>query len=166
VVASFPAPMLFPLVTMLLAALHVPFNVGCVGLMLLGAQWYILFNVIAGATAIPADLKEVGEVYRMSRWQRWARVYLPCVFPYLVTGLITAAGGAWNATIVSEFVQFKDNTFVAFGLGSTISRATAKGNFPLLCAAVVTMAGFVVMVNRFFWKRLYRLAEARYSLNV
>jgi NitT/TauT family transport system permease protein len=134
--------------------------------MLLGAQWYILFNVIAGATAIPGDLKEVTQVYHMSKWNRWAKLYVPCVFPYLVTGLITAAGGAWNATIVSEFVQVKDETFAAFGLGSTISHATASGNFHLLCAAVVTMAGFVVLVNRFFWKRLYRLAEARFSLNV
>jgi NitT/TauT family transport system permease protein len=166
VVASFPAPMLFPLVTLLLVSLHVPFGAGCVALMLLGAQWYILFNVIAGATAIPADLKEVARVYRMSRSQRWRSLYLPCVFPYLVTGLVTATGGAWNATIVSEYVQFRRHTFTAFGLGSTISRATAAGNFPLLCAAVVTMAAFVVLINRFLWKRLYRLAETRYSLNV
>jgi NitT/TauT family transport system permease protein len=134
--------------------------------MLLGAQWYILFNVIAGATAIPGDLKEVAEVYRMSRTDRWTKLYIPCVFPYLVTGLITAAGGAWNATIVSEFVQVKDQTFTAFGLGSTISHATSAGNFHLLCASIVTMAVFVVLVNRFFWKRLYRVAEARFSLNV
>jgi NitT/TauT family transport system permease protein len=166
VVASFPAPMLFPLVTILLVFLHVPFTAGCVALMLLGAQWYILFNVIAGASAIPGDLKEVAEVYRMSRVRRWTKLYIPCVFPYLVTGLITAAGGAWNATIVSEYVQVKNRTFSAFGLGETISHATTIGNFHLLCASVVTMAGFVVLVNRFFWKRLYRLAEARYSLNV
>jgi NitT/TauT family transport system permease protein len=166
VIASFPAPMLFPLVTMLLIHLRVPFTVGCVALMLLGAQWYVLFNVIAGASAIPADLKEVAVVYRMSRRQRWARLYLPSVFPYLLTGLVTAAGGAWNATIVSEYVQLKDHTFAAFGLGSTISHATARGNFPLLCAAIVTMATFVVLVNRVFWKRLYRLAESRYSLGV
>jgi NitT/TauT family transport system permease protein len=166
VVASFPAPMLFPLVTILLILLHVPFTAGCIALMLLGAQWYILFNVIAGASAIPSDLKEVAEVYHMGRAQRWLKLYIPCVFPYLVTGLITAAGGAWNATIVSEFVQVKDSTFTAFGLGSTISHATTSGNFSLLCASVVTMAAFVVLVNRFFWKRLYRLAEARYSLNV
>src|SRR6185503_20196601 len=91
VTASFPAPMLFPLVTMLLVVLHVPFTIGCVALMLLGAQWYILFNVIAGASAIPADLKEVTQVYRMGRRERWMRLYLPCVFPYLVTGLVTAA---------------------------------------------------------------------------
>ena len=166
VVASFPAPMLFPLVTLALAALHVPFTIGCVALMLLGAQWYILFNVIAGASAIPQDLKEVTECYRSSAWQRWTKLYIPCVFPYLVTGLITAAGGAWNATIVSEFVQLKDHTQVAFGLGSLISGATTKGNFPLLAAGVVTMASFVVLLNRFFWKRLYRLSEERYSLNV
>jgi NitT/TauT family transport system permease protein len=164
IVASFPAPMLFPLVTMLLLVLRVPFTAGCVALMLLGAQWYILFNVIAGATAIPADLGEVSSVYRLSRRQRWLRLYLPCVFPYLVTGLVTAAGGAWNATIVSEYVQLKGTNYTAFGLGSTISRATAEGNYSLLAASVVTMACFVVLVNRIFWKRLYRLAEERYSL--
>ncbi|HEY2589182.1 MAG TPA: ABC transporter permease subunit [Tepidisphaeraceae bacterium] len=166
VVASFPAPMLFPLVTLGLAAAHVPFTAGCVALMLLGAQWYILFNVIAGASAIPHDLVEVADVYRMSRYERWARLYIPCVFPYLVTGLITAAGGAWNATIVSEFVTVKGETLMAFGLGSTISAATTKANYSLLAAGVVTMAAFVVLLNRFFWKRLYRLAEDRYSLNV
>lgn len=166
VMASFPAPMLFPLVTIGLAAAHVPFTAGCVALMLLGAQWYILFNVIAGASAIPHDLEEVADVYRMSRYERWVRLYLPCVFPYLVTGLITAAGGAWNATIVAEFVTMKGQTLSAFGLGWLISEATAKANYSLLAAGVVTMAVFVVLLNRFFWKRLYHLAEDRYSLNV
>jgi NitT/TauT family transport system permease protein len=167
VVASFPAPMLFPLVTLAIVAWHIPFTTGCVVLMLMGTQWYILFNVIAGATAIPADLKEAAHVYAMSRWQKWTRLYVPCVFPYLVTGLITAAGGAWNATIVSEYVQVGQNSqpLVAFGLGSIISQATADANFPLLTASIVLMAIFVVIVNRIFWKRLYRLAEDRYSLN-
>jgi len=164
VVASFPAPMLFPLVTMLLTVLRIPFTFGCVLLMLLGSQWYILFNVMAGAMAIPGDLKEVAEAFGLGRWQRWFRLYVPSVFPHLVTGLITAAGGAWNATIVSEFVQLQGQTHTAFGLGSMISQATARGNFPLLAASVVIMALFVVLLNRFFWKRLYRLAEARYSL--
>jgi len=124
VVASFPAPMLFPLVVLLLSALHIPFTIGCITLMLLGAQWYILFNVIAGASAIPTDLDEVADVYNMSRRQRWTRLYIPCVFPYLVTGLITAAGGAWNATIVAEFVTFRGETLRAFGLGSIINDAT------------------------------------------
>jgi NitT/TauT family transport system permease protein len=167
VVASFPAPMLFPLVTLGLAAAHVPFTAGCVALMLLGAQWYILFNVIAGASAIPHDLIEVASVYRMSRYERWVRLYIPCVFPYLVTGLITAAGGAWNATIVSEIVSIKGHdTLSAFGLGWLISEATTRANFSLLAAGIVTMAVFVVLLNRFFWKRLYRVAEERYSLNV
>jgi NitT/TauT family transport system permease protein len=99
-------------------------------------------------------------------WRKWLRIYIPGVFPYLVTGLITAAGGAWNATIVSEYVQVKDQIFTAFGLGSLISIATAKGNFPLLAAGIVTMAVSVVLLNRLIWRRLYRLAERRYSLNV
>jgi NitT/TauT family transport system permease protein len=164
VVASFPAPMLFPLVTELLFVLHIPFTVGCTTLMLLGAQWYVLFNVIAGASAIPHDLGEVTEVYRMTRWQAWTKLYIPCVFPYLLTGLITAAGGAWNATIVAEYVD--NGGHIAFGLGSLISVATADGNYPLLAAGVVTMAVFVVLLNRFFWKRLYRMVEERYSLNM
>jgi NitT/TauT family transport system permease protein len=166
VVASFPAPMLFPLVAILLHALSIPFTLGCVILMLLGSQWYILFNVLAGAMAIPADLKEVAQVYHWSHWKRWTSLYLPSVFPFLVTGLITAAGGAWNATIVSEYVVLKGETLTAFGLGSTISHATAEGNYGLLAASVLLMAAFVVLLNRIFWKRIYRVAESRYSLNV
>jgi NitT/TauT family transport system permease protein len=166
VVASFPAPMLFPLVTLALMALRVPFSIGCIALMLLGAQWYILFNVIAGAMAIPSELREVTRVYRLNAWMRWRKLYLPCVFPYLLTGLITAAGGAWNASIVSEYVQFRGHGYRAFGLGSLISEATEQANYPLLAAAVVTMSAFVVLLNRFFWKRLYRVAETRCSLNV
>lgn len=165
VAASFPAPMIFPLVVMLLTMLGVPFTIGCTLLMMLGSQWYILFNVIAGASAIPADLKETARVYRMNAYQRWTKLYLPCVFPHLVTGLVTAAGGAWNATIVSEYVSLQGTTQVAYGLGSTISQATADGNFPLLAASVTTMAAFVVFLNRTLWKRLYKLAEERYRLD-
>jgi NitT/TauT family transport system permease protein len=164
VLASFPAPMLFPLVTIFLARMRVDFNVGCTLLMLLGTQWYILFNVIAGATSIPADLREVASIYRWTAFQKWSRLYIPCVFPYLVTGLITAAGGAWNATIVAEYVVMKRQTYSAFGLGSIINHASADGNFPLLAASVVTMAIAVVLLNRSFWRKLYRLAENRFSL--
>ncbi len=167
VLASFPAPMLFPLVYELLVLLHIPFGVGCVALMLLGAQWYILFNVIAGATAIPAELKEAGRIYDLSAIERWKKLYLPSVFPYLVTGLITAAGGAWNATIVAEALSLgHDVTIYTFGLGSIICRASDSEKYSLLAAAVVTMSVFVVLLNRIVWKRLYRLAEGRYSLNV
>ncbi len=165
VVASFPAPMIFPLVTLALLALHIPFGIGCVALMLLGAQWYILFNVIAGATAIPGDLEEVAKLYRVSRWQRWQKLYLPSVFPYLVTGLVTAAGGAWNSTIVAEYLEDKNGVQEAFGLGSMISEATKEANYPLLAAGVVTMAVSVVCLNRLIWKRMYRLSEERFSLN-
>jgi NitT/TauT family transport system permease protein len=164
VLASFPAPMLFMPVTALLLRLHVNFNLGCVALMLLGTQWYILFNVIAGASSIPADLEEVASVYHFNRVQCWLRLYIPCVFPYLLTGLITAAGGAWNATIVAEYVQMKTHTYAAFGLGSLISRASSNDQYSLLAASVVTMAIAVVTINRLFWRRLYRLAESRYSL--
>jgi NitT/TauT family transport system permease protein len=165
VAASFPAPMLFPLVTLALAATHLPFNIACVSLMLLGTQWYILFNVIAGAMAIPGELKEVCKIYKTTLAERWLRLYLPCVFPYLVTGMVTAAGGAWNATIVAEYVQINTTTYNAFGLGSIIAQA-ASNNFPLLAAATVTMAVSVVIINRLFWKRMYRTAENRFSLTV
>jgi NitT/TauT family transport system permease protein len=164
VAASFPAPMLFPVVTTLIIALHIPFSAGCVALMLLGAQWYILFNVIAGAMAIPSELKEACRVFHTPVWERWLRLYIPGVFPYLTTGLITAAGGAWNATIVSEFVQLKDHTYIAYGLGSLISQSSSDGDYPLLAATTVTMAISVVILNRLIWKKLYRLAEKRYSL--
>ena len=167
VLASFPAPMLFPLVCLLLFILHIPFTLGCMALMLLGAQWYILFNVIAGALAIPAELKEAGQVYHMTRRERWTQLYLPSVFPYLVTGLVTAAGGAWNATIVAEVAHISsDNTHLRVRPGIDHRQASADGNIQLLAAAVVTMSVFVVILNRIFWKRLYRLAESRYSLNV
>jgi NitT/TauT family transport system permease protein len=166
VVASFPAPILFPLMIPALLAMHISFNIGCVALMLMGTQWYILFNVIAGAMAIPGELKEVCRVYRTSRWHRWTRLYIPCVFPFLVTGMITAAGGAWNVTIVAEIVTgFRGEQNTAFGLGSMITQASNK-NFPLLAAATVTMALSVVILNRFFWRRMYRAAEERYALNV
>ncbi len=166
VVASFPAPMLFPWVVAIVAFLHVPFTFGCVALLLLGTQWYVLFNVIAGAMAIPGELREAANVYRLSRWSVWTNLYVPAVFPYLVTGLITAAGGAWNATIVAEYFQMGDATKTAFGLGSTISLASSPDhpNAPLLAAAAVTMAVFVVAFNQVLWKRLSRLATNRYSV--
>jgi NitT/TauT family transport system permease protein len=162
--ASFPAPMLYPLVTGALLALGLPFSLVAVALMLLGAQWYVLFNVIAGASAIPGDLREAADAFRLAGWRRWRTLELPAVFPYLVTGLITAAGGAWNASIVAELVHFRGRTLATTGLGALITEATAAGDFPLLAAGVLTMALAVVGVNRLGWRRLYRLAETRYAL--
>ena len=164
VVASFPAPMLFPIVIGLLHAFGVPLGWGSICLMLLGTQWYILFNVIAGAMFIPSDLKEAAEIYRMSVMQRFRHLYLPAVFPYLVTGWVTAAGGAWNASIVSEYVSFKGSTDVAFGIGSEISKAAGDANFPLLAAGIAAMSFVVVLFNRIVWKRCYAIAETRFSL--
>jgi len=172
VVASFPAPMLYPLVIAGLLWAGVSLGAGSILLMLLGTQWYILFNVIAGAMAIPADLREAATSYRVMGWRRFWTLYLPCVFPHLVTGWVTAAGGAWNASILSEFVIFKRETLSTVGLGSLIQRATkeldpatGQPHFPLLAASVLVMAAVVVLFNRTVWRRLYLLAEERFSLN-
>src|SRR5262249_2822953 len=145
---SFPAPMLFPLVLLLLETFHISLSFGAVVLMMLGTQWYILFNVIAGAMSIPNEMHEAARVYRFTRAQRWKRVLLPGVFPHLITGWVTAAGGAWNASIVSEYVHASGALHQTDGLGSLISTAAAAGRFPLLAASVVTMALLVVGINR------------------
>jgi NitT/TauT family transport system permease protein len=165
IVASFPAPMLFPLVTGGLLLLHVPFSVIAAVLMLLGAQWYVLFNVLAGASAVPPDLIEATDVYRVAGGARWKTLFLPAVFPFLVTGLITAAGGAWNASIVAETLVTGGRTLETFGLGSLITKATREANFPLLAAGVLTMSFALVLINRTVWRRLSRLAETKYALN-
>ncbi len=165
VAASFPAPMLFPLVILGLSGAGIGIGTGAVVLMMLGTQWYILFNVVAGAMAIPQELREAAEVARLTRLQTWRRLILPGIFPSLVTGWVTATGGAWNASIVAEYVHFGDHILVATGLGSRITTATDQANFPVLAAGVFVMAGTVVLVNRFLWRKLYRKAEERFSLN-
>jgi NitT/TauT family transport system permease protein len=165
VVASFPAPMLFPVVIGALAAAGVSLGWGSVVLMLLGTQWYILFNVIAGASAIPSDLREAARMYRLGASARFWQLYLPAVFPYLVTGWVTAAGGAWNASIVSEYVSTKGETLVTWGLGAQISEAAAAADFPRLAASVLAMSLLVVAFNRLVWRPLHHLAETRFSLS-
>ncbi len=165
VVASFPAPMLFPVVIAGLKVAGVSLGWGSIVLMLLGTQWYILFNVVAGAMAIPADLREAARSYRIGGWRRFRVLYLPGVFPSLVTGWVTAAGGAWNASIVAEFVTFKGETLRTTGLGAAISAAAAAADFPLLAASVLVMSMVVVTFNRTVWRRCYGLAERRFSLN-
>jgi NitT/TauT family transport system permease protein len=165
VVASFPAPMLFPVVIAGLKWAGVSLGWGSILLMLLGTQWYILFNVIAGAMAIPADLKEAARSYRITGWRLFLTLHLPAVFPYLVTGWVTAAGGAWNASIVAEYVTFKGETFRANGLGAEISTAAASADFPLLAASILVMSTLVVIFNRTVWRQCYRLAESKFSLN-
>jgi NitT/TauT family transport system permease protein len=165
VLASFPAPMLFPLVVLILHATGVPLGVGSILLMLLGTQWYILFNVVAGAMAIPADLREMAGSFRLSTAQRFWRLYAPAIFPYLVTGWVTAAGGAWNASIVSEYVVYQGQPETTLGIGAQISLATSGSQFGLLAASTVVMAVMVVAFNQLVWRRLYWLAEQRFSLS-
>jgi NitT/TauT family transport system permease protein len=164
VVASFPAPMLFPAVVAVLTAAGVGLGWGSVLLMLLGTQWYVLFNVIAGATAIPADLREAARIYRLGTWQRMRTLYLPAIFPYLVTGWVTAAGGAWNASIVSEYMSFRGEVLAARGLGATISTAAAGAQYALLAASITFMAAMVALFNRLVWRRLHAVAEERFTL--
>jgi NitT/TauT family transport system permease protein len=165
VAASFPAPILFPIIILGLIKLGGGLGIGSIVLMLLGTQWYILFNVIAGAMAIPSDLREVSRLFHFTRWQRWRTLILPGIFPYLVTGLVTASGGAWNASIIAEYFHLRGETMQTLGLGAEISAASDKGQFQILLLATIVMALMVVTVNRLVWRPMYRLAETRYKLD-
>jgi NitT/TauT family transport system permease protein len=164
IAASVPATALFPIVLLFLIHIGGGLGLGSIVLMLLGTQWYILFNVIAGASAIPTDLREVCDVFHLSRFERWRRLFLPAIFPYMITGFVTASGGAWNASIVAEYVHFQGRTISTTGLGAVISHATDGGNFAVLLGATVVMAAMVVTFNRLVWRRLYVLASTRYKL--
>jgi NitT/TauT family transport system permease protein len=164
VAASVPATALFPVVLLVLVRIGGGMGIASVLLMLLGTQWYVLFNVIAGATAIPTELREASSVFRLSGWQKWTTLILPGIFPYLITGLITASGGAWNASIVAEYFHFQGKTLTTTGLGAQISSASESGNFDLLLLSTIVMAVLVVCINRLVWRRLYRLGETRFRL--
>jgi NitT/TauT family transport system permease protein len=165
ITASVPATAVFPVLLLALLSLPGGLNIAAVALMLLGTQWYLLFNVIAGAMAIPSDLREVASSYRIRGWRRWKTLILPAIFPYLVTGMITATGGAWNASIVSEYVTFAGRKESTIGLGSLIAQAAERSDFRLLLAGTLVMAAIVIASNRLGWRRLYVLAEARYRLD-
>jgi NitT/TauT family transport system permease protein len=162
--ASIPATALFPVILLFLIRLRGGVEIAAMTLMLLGTQWYILFNVIAGAMALPTDLKEAVQIFGFGSWYRWRFLILPGIFPYLITGLVTASGGAWNASIVAEYFHFQGRIVSAPGLGSTISRASDSGRFDVLLASTLIMATIVVLINRLLWRRLYRLASSRFKL--
>ncbi|HEV2483951.1 MAG TPA: ABC transporter permease subunit [Terracidiphilus sp.] len=164
VLASVPATAFFPILLMGLVKIGGGLGIGSIALMLLGTQWYILFNVIAGAMSIPSDLREVSTLYHFTRWQRWTKLILPGIFPYLITGMVTASGGAWNASVMAEYSHVKDRTLETIGLGAQIDAATDSGRFPILLLATVMISIIVVTTNRLVWRRLYRLAETRYKL--
>ena len=162
--ASFPAPMIFPVVVGTMLAFGTGLGVSSVVLLILGTQWYILFNVIAGSSAIPRELWEVSRLARFSWRHRWQKLILPAIFPSLLTGWITATGGAWNASIVAEYMKFHGQTLMTTGLGAAISEATERGQFNFLAAAVGLMAVTVVGFNRLVWRPLNHRAQTRYAL--
>ena len=164
VVAAFPAPMLFPLVILLLERIGIGLGLGAVGLMVLSGQWYILFNVISGVAALPEQLKDAATVFQLSNVARWRTLYLPAAFPALVTGWLTAAGGAWNGSIVAEYIEVGGSLRTTRGLGSLISDATAHANFPLLAGGIALMSVIVVGWNRLMWRPLMRWAGNRFGL--
>ena len=164
IAASVPATALFPVLLLALVRVGGGMGIGSIALMLLGTQWYILFNVIAGAMAIPSDLKEVATLFRFTTIQKWKTVILPGIFPFLITGMVTASGGAWNASIIAEYFRLKNQTLQTVGLGAVISAATDSGQFQILLLATIVMAIMVVTINRLVWRPLYRLAETRYKL--
>ena len=163
--ASFPAPMVFPVVVGGMLALGAGLGISSVLLLLLGTQWYILFNVISGSSAIPRELWEVSRLARFSWRHRWRKLILPAIFPSLLTGWITAMGGAWNASIVAEYMKYKGQTLTTTGLGAAISRATERGDFHVLAAAVGIMAVTVVGFNRLVWRPLSHRAQTRFAMS-
>ncbi|MBS0319549.1 MAG: ABC transporter permease subunit [Proteobacteria bacterium] len=165
IAASFPVNMTFPFIVGFFVAARIPIDWGSILLMALGTQWYILFNVIAGAMAIPSDLREAARVFRLSRWAAWKKLYIPALFPFWLTGAVTAAGGAWNASIVAEVAQWGDRKLVADGLGAYIAQVTTRGDQPAIWFSIAVMALFVVVLNRVVWRRLYDLAERRFRLD-
>ncbi len=164
VLASFPANFLYPLMAALFLATGLSLDIGGIVLMALGSQWYILFNIIEATTEIPSDWNDLARNLGMPGWQRWRRIAIPAVFPAYITGAITAAGGAWNASIVAEVANFGDVQLVATGLGSYITEATAVGDFPRIFIGVAIMSLYVVGVNRILWNPLYSLASKRYGM--
>ncbi|QUD90652.1 ABC transporter permease subunit [Phenylobacterium montanum] len=162
--AAFPANVLFPIAVGLIVAWRLDPNIWLSPLMILGTQWYILFNVIAGAAAIPNDLKEAAAMFHVKRWQWWRDVVLPAVFPYYVTGALTASGGSWNASIVAEVASWGDHHLEAAGLGAYIAKATAAGDYPKVALGIVVMSVFVILLNRTLWRPMYGYAERRLRL--
>jgi NitT/TauT family transport system permease protein len=159
--AAFPVNLLFPLVVFLMVGFRLNPNIWLSPLMVFGTQWYILFNVVAGASTIPTELRLAADNLGLRGWLKWKRVYLPAVFPAYLTGAITASGGSWNASIVAEYVTWGKTTLAAQGLGSYIKQMTDAGDFPRIALGIGIMCIFVMLLNRFFWRKLYLLADNR-----
>jgi NitT/TauT family transport system permease protein len=165
IAASFPVNMTFPFIVGFFVARHVPMNWGSILLMAMGTQWYLLFNVVAGAMAIPNDLREAARTYGLRGWPLWRTLILPAIFPFWITGACTAAGGAWNASIVAEIAAWGDTTLKADGLGAFIADVTKRGDTPLIITSIAVMSLFVIVMNKLIWRRLYAVAERRFHLD-
>ncbi len=164
ILAAFPANLLYPFIVVFIVTYHLSPNIWLTPLMILGSQWYILFNVIAGASSLPKDLMQVVDNFGVVGWQRWWRLLLPGIFPFYITGAITAAGGAWNASIVAEVASWGNETLVATGLGAYITQYTAEGNFPHIALGIGMMCLLVLVFNRVVWRPLYAYATNRFLL--
>lgn len=162
--ASFPANLFFPIAVMTIVKYQLNVNIWTTPLMILGSQWYILFNVISGAISVPRDLYQAADNYNVKGWLWWKRIGLPGVFPYYITGAITAAGGAWNSSILAEWVSWGDTTLIATGLGAYIAKCTAVGDFPRIALGTAMMCLFVLFFNRVLWQPLYTLSQERFRL--
>lgn len=164
ITASIPATALFPILILFL--LHLPFglNIAAIVLMMLGSQWYLLFNIIAGVNTIPQDLRYTASLMQLKKWSYWKNLILPALFPFLITGAITASGGAWNASIVAEYVSFNNRNYFTTGLGSLIAQSTAEGNYTMLLASTLTMVVIVTVINRLLWRRLYNVAKEKFTM--
>ena len=163
--AAFPANLFFPIFFIFIVNYKLNIQVWCAPLMILGTQWYILFNIIAGASIIPKELKLAAENMQLSGWKKWTKFYLPAIFPFYVTGAITASGGAWNASVVAEYITWKGQHLTASGLGSYITQNTIQGNFPQLTLGVIIMASWITIINIIFWRKLYQYAQSRFNYN-
>jgi NitT/TauT family transport system permease protein len=163
--AAFPANVLFPMAVIVIVAWRLDPNIWLSPLMILGTQWYILFNVVAGAAALPNDLKEVAGIFHLGSWQRWRDLILPGIFPYYVTGALTASGGSWNASIVAEVASWGSSRLEAKGLGAFIADATSAGNYPRVALGIVVMSVLVIILNRTVWRPLYAFSERHFRLD-
>jgi NitT/TauT family transport system permease protein len=163
--AAFPANLMFPVAVVLIVRFNLNVDVWVSPLMILGTQWYILFNVIAGASAFPTDLREAAGMFHIRGWQWWRTVILPGIFPYFITGAITASGGAWNASIVAEYVKWGDTTLTAHGVGAYIQTNTVAGDYPRIVLGIVMLSLVVTAFNRALWRPLYRLSERKLRLD-
>lgn len=162
--AAFPANLLFPVVAMLIVKYNLNVNIWTSPLMILGTQWYILFNVVAGTNALPKNLQHAVGTINVRGWLWWRKFILPGIFPYYITGAITAAGGAWNISIIAEVVSWGKTHLVATGLGAYITEMTTKGDFPRLALGIAVMSLYVVVINRVLWRPLYNLAQERFQI--